>query len=155
MLENDKNQTIPFPQPHILIVEDEMILRNTLVRMLTRAGFKTSEAIDGIDAIDKMEEMPADIILTDILMPEHDGVEFIRNMRDIDEDIPIIAMSGGGRMGAADYLDAVYEIGANAILRKPFSRHDLLEIIYEHIAETNQNNPQNVVSPEGFEPSTY
>lgn len=113
----------------ILIIDDEPQTRTMLKVMLENEGFGVTLASDGNEGIERFRQMPTDLILTDIVMPEKEGVETIVELRKIYPATPIIAMSGGGSIASYDYLDHARLLGANDTLRKPFTRQKLLDTI--------------------------
>ncbi|MCH8809524.1 MAG: response regulator, partial [Proteobacteria bacterium] len=88
----------------ILIIDDEDELRSMLRQMLEQAGHEVTEAVNGAEGIRLYEQDRPDLIITDIIMPEKEGVETIIALRRADPDLPIIAISGGGRLDATDFL---------------------------------------------------
>ena len=74
-------------------------------------------------------EEPPDLMMTDIIMPEHEGIETIGAVRKKYPEVRVIAMSGGGRMSATDYLQTALAMGADAILAKPFSSEELEALV--------------------------
>ncbi len=111
---------------HVLVVDDNSDMRSLLEIVLQRAGFETEVAADGDLALDLQRGHPADVLITDIFMPERDGIELIRAFKSRFPDVKIIAMSGGGQKARADYLAVASEIGADAVLRKPFAAETLV-----------------------------
>ncbi|MCH8154484.1 MAG: response regulator [Proteobacteria bacterium] len=85
--------------------------------------------------LERVEENRPDLIITDIIMPEKEGVETIIALRRADPDLPIIAISGGGRLDATDFLTMAGKLGARRTLSKPFRRDQLLEAVGECLAE--------------------
>src|SRR5918993_663597 len=96
----------------ILVVDDEVMLRRTLRNMLERAGHVVDEAGDGNQALSRFRTDKPDLILMDIIMPDREGVETVGELRRLDPDIPIIAMSGGGSTGTHLFLDLAMRLGA-------------------------------------------
>lgn len=115
----------------ILVIEDNTQLRRTLVRTLTAAGHDVRDAADGVKGLKLFAESSAALIITDIVMPEKEGIETIRQLRQRAPDLPIIAISGGGRL---DYLGFAKELGATATLTKPFGAEQLLTAVTEALA---------------------
>jgi CheY-like chemotaxis protein len=111
---------------HVLVVDDNSDMRSLLEIVLQRAGFETEVAADGDLALDLQRGHSADVLITDIFMPERDGIELIRAFKSRFPHVKIIAMSGGGQRARADYLAVASEIGADAVLRKPFSAETLV-----------------------------
>ena len=130
--------------PRVLIIDDEEDIRDVLTDVLNRAGFEVEVASTGDEGIDKLRSKPADVIVTDIIMPGKDGVVTIRDIRKEFPDAKIIAISGGGNFGSSAYepnaikttayLAAAGEAGADLILSKPFDREALMEAIRTLIA---------------------
>jgi len=111
----------------VLVVDDEPLLRRTLRTALERAGYQVEEAHDGNDALRKFSEQRPDLVLTDIVMPDREGVETIAELRRRDPAVPIIAMSGGGSVGGEMFLQLAEQLGATATLAKPIRNADLLK----------------------------
>ncbi len=113
----------------ILVVDDDPNIRQMLRSMLEREGYEVDVASNGLECMRRFEAAPADLVITDIIMPEQEGIETIRRLRAEYPDCRIIAISGGGRIGPSDYLSMAKLIGAVSTLSKPFDRKDLLEAI--------------------------
>lgn len=113
----------------ILVVEDEDILRNVLVKILTKAGFEVQQAGDGNQALELCLWFRPDLVLTDIVMPDKEGLETIQELLEMRPELKIIAMSGGGRSGPGSYLSIAVKLGAKATLKKPFMREELISTI--------------------------
>ena len=112
--------------PLILVVDDEPAIREMLDRMLTDAGFEVNTATNGQDASLSIGDRIVDLVLTDIMMPERSGIDLIVELRKRRPGLPVIAMSGGGRISREDCLRTARRVGAGAILAKPFTRAQLL-----------------------------
>ena len=114
----------------ILVIDDDMQFRQMLRQTLERAGFEVAEAPDGEKGMRLYRQDPTDLIITDIIMPEKEGVETIIELRREFPDVKIIAISGGSRgIDAKDCLYAVKQLGADCTFSKPFDRKELLEAI--------------------------
>jgi CheY-like chemotaxis protein len=113
----------------ILLVDDEEQLRELLRFVLEDAGHSVREAVDGNEALESYRHHPADVVVTDIVMPNKEGTETILEFRRRYQDIKIIAMSGGGRISPQDYLKLAKTFGANITLAKPFTNQDFLAAI--------------------------
>ncbi|MCL4305127.1 response regulator [bacterium] len=113
----------------ILVVDDDPNIRQMLRSMLEREGYEVDVASNGLECMRRFEAAPADLVITDIIMPEQEGIETIRRLRAEYPESRIIAISGGGRIGPSDYLSMAKLIGAVSTLSKPFDRKDLLEAI--------------------------
>ena len=110
----------------ILLVDDEPLLRETLKIALQAAGHAVSVAQNGTAALALLTDQSFDVIVTDILMPETDGLEMIMRVRKESGNVRIIAMSGGGRTRNMDMLDFATSFGADAVLAKPFLPKQLI-----------------------------
>jgi len=117
--------------PGILIVEDNRELREMLKESLTRKRFIVQEADNGKDAIIHFKPGVTDLVVTDLIMPEEDGLKVIMTLREIKPSIKVIAISGGGKAGPASYLNMAKALGADAIYYKPFSVNEMIGKIEE------------------------
>jgi CheY-like chemotaxis protein len=113
----------------ILLVDDDDALRKMLGLNLAMMGYAVTEATNGKEALAAQKSEPADLILTDLVMPEKEGIETIGELRKKYPAAKIIAMSGGGRVSAADYLKVAKMMGADFALAKPFTQQELAEAI--------------------------
>lgn len=113
----------------ILVIDDEEPFRDYLTSLLTSQDFIVCTADNGISGEQKIKQHAPDLIITDIVMPDKEGVEFIQGLRELDTTTPVIAVTGGDRVNAYSYLALSRKLGANAILAKPFSSSDLLDTI--------------------------
>ncbi len=107
--------------PRILLVDDDDSFRKMLRLSLVRLGHEVVEARDGKEAVRLVREGPPDVMVTDLVMPEKEGLETIDEVRRQYPGLEIIAMSGGGRVNASDYLKIARAMGADQVLAKPFS----------------------------------
>lgn len=107
--------------PNVLLIDDDDLLRTTLRVALDRLGYAVAEARNGQEGLRLLAERPTDLVITDILMPEKEGIETIMELNRSGRGVKIIAMSGGGRGGACNYLSVAKRLGAAGILEKPFT----------------------------------
>ena len=128
-LSSRSNQGKLMPPCSILIVDDESGIRELLGMILESAGFTVVAAGDGIEAPKIMASKHIDIVITDLLMPERDGIEFITEIRQKFPDVKIVAMSGGGHIARDSYLRIAKNFGAHCLLEKPFSQAGVMEAI--------------------------
>jgi CheY-like chemotaxis protein len=113
---------------HLLVVDDDEQFRGYVVAMLRKRGYTVTEASNGRRALRILETTRVDIIITDIVMPDMEGLEAIRHFRVMAPDSKIVAMSGGGS-GDVDYLHFAAEFGAVATLNKPFTPSEIVDIV--------------------------
>jgi DNA-binding response OmpR family regulator len=114
---------------NILLVDDEPMLRRTFRAILEQAGHVVAEAEDGARAIASFVANKPDLVITDIIMPNREGVEFIGELRRQDREVPIIAISGGGSTGGELFLTLATHLGATRTLHKPIRQAALLEAV--------------------------
>jgi CheY-like chemotaxis protein len=114
---------------NILLVDDEEQLRSILRIVLESAGHQVEEAGNGKEAVESYRSRPADLLVTDIVMPEKEGIETIIQLRESYPNVKVIAMSGGGRTGDQNYLELARKLGANHVLAKPFSNSEFLAAV--------------------------
>jgi CheY-like chemotaxis protein len=120
--------------PKILIIDDEPMIRHMVARLLHRAGYPTVSAANGRQGFLCFCRDRPELVITDLIMPEREGIETIRQIRRERPDLPIIAMSGSTNSGGADFLAMAQELGATEILRKPFEPLDLLDCVTRCLA---------------------
>jgi len=113
----------------ILLVDDDPDIRSLLKIMLTGQGHEVVEATDGTQALRQAEAEPFDLVLTDLIMPDKEGIETIMELRKKFPRIRIIAMSGGGVGRQEDYLGLAGKLGAMRTLAKPFGIQELNEAV--------------------------
>ena len=115
----------------ILLIDDDDSLRTMLRLTLIHFGHTVIEARNGKEGLDAFPQAKADLVITDIVMPEKEGNEVLIELRKKDPQVKIIAMSGGGRGKASDYLSVATQLGAARALAKPFSNEALMAAINE------------------------
>lgn len=115
----------------ILIVEDDKELREMLKTALLRRKFQVLEAENGLEAINHFKPALIDLIITDLIMPEEDGLKVIIKLREVKPAIKVIAISGGGKAGPGNYLSLAKALGADSVYSKPFSISELISKIEE------------------------
>jgi len=127
--------------PRILIVEDDDELRTVLRQFLEQEGYGVVEAADGRAAMEMQRQTGADLVITDIVMPEMDGIETIMALRRGFPSVKIIAISGGERVGPRAFLNLAKVLGAHRTLHKPFVFEDMLEAVEELLGEAPPERP--------------
>ena len=110
----------------ILVIDDEDLVRFTVEQILMSAGHVVDTAENGAAGMHRQRQFPFDLVITDIMMPEQDGIETIRALKAEFPNLPIIAISGGGRMGNLNYLEMVKNFGVSSAIPKPFTPDDIL-----------------------------
>ena len=113
----------------ILVIDDEESVRTVLRQMLEKEGYEIEDAEDGAVGLKLLHEHLPDLIITDLFMPEKEGIETMIEVRKHFPQVKIIAISGGGRMGKLDLLPMAESFGAQRTLAKPFERKELLETV--------------------------
>lgn len=109
----------------ILIIEDDVVIREILLEALEPCGYHLEEAENGKEGLKLHRKQPFDLIITDIIMPEMEGLETITAVKESRPDVMIIAISGGGRGGAGEYLNMAEHMGAHRVFNKPFDPEEM------------------------------
>jgi PAS domain S-box-containing protein len=112
--------------PRVLIVDDDESVRRTLTRLLRRASFDVEDAATGASAIEKLSGRPFDVIISDIQMPDGDGIALLRAVRRIDLDVPVLLITGEPDVQSAA---AAVELGAFRFLTKPFDNEAIVRLV--------------------------
>ena len=115
----------------ILIIDDEPFILSMLKKMMERAGYEVELAENGSTGLKLFQLNRPDLVITDIIMPEKEGLGTIREMKAIKPDLKIIAISGGGRVSADDYLNTARMFGADRIFQKPFKQSEIVGAVNE------------------------
>jgi DNA-binding response OmpR family regulator len=112
---------------NVLVVEDNGALGELLNAFICAAGHRVTLCAQSIRALDSIRDRTWDLIVTDMFMPDRDGLDILREARRLSPDTPVIAMSGGSTLlPSFDPLMCARELGATAVLKKPFGRAELL-----------------------------
>jgi CheY-like chemotaxis protein len=127
-------EDIPVVSGRIVLVDDDVAVRDSLGRILRRAGYDVEEAPNGAAALEACRRAEPDLVLTDLYMPGVDGIEAIIRLQSEFPGIRIIAMSGGGYLNKKDALDAAVKLGSLRTLPKPIHQNDLLKAVAEVLA---------------------
>ncbi len=117
--------------PRILVVDDDRQIREMLLQMLEIEGYEVMVAPNGKEALKLQAQNPADLVITDLIMPEKEGIETIREFQERYPKTDIIAISGGGVVGPESYLKIAKSLGAKKTYVKPIRREELLSGIRE------------------------
>lgn len=115
----------------ILIIDDEDLVRDTVKQLLAAVGHDVVEARNGKEGVAQFGAIHPDLVISDIIMPDKEGLATITEIRQADPEVRILAMSGGGRLGNMDFLQMAQKLGANRIIAKPFDPDELLDVVDE------------------------
>jgi CheY-like chemotaxis protein len=119
----------------ILVIDDDPIVLSYISTLLNAYDHSTYLAKDGNDGMKMFRSVRLDLVITDIVMPEKEGIATIREIRSFNASIPILAMSGGRRIDkSADYLNLAMALGASARLDKPFTPDELFDAVNHLLA---------------------
>jgi DNA-binding NtrC family response regulator len=113
----------------ILIVDDDASIRRTLSLLLSKAGYEVTQASDGSEALRLWRDCGGDLVITDLHMPEKDGIETIMELLSHSPGMRIIAMSGGGQTKRLDLLGNATMLGAVLTIEKPFTLTEMLTLV--------------------------
>ena len=120
----------------ILVIEDDAMVRKFIVEALTNSGHHVLEADHGHAAAETVREHVVQLVITDIIMPEKDGLEVILELRQVFPSLKVIAISGGGLGDPTSYLRSASMLGADCVLAKPFSCSELLLAVDQMLYDT-------------------
>jgi DNA-binding response OmpR family regulator len=123
----------------ILVIEDDHHILLMIKKMLENEGFEIKLASNGKEGLDLFMKISVDLVITDIIMPEKEGLETIREMKRVRSDLKIIAMSGGGKISADNYLDTAKIFGASKLLAKPFTRKQLVTAVHDILGKSSDD----------------
>ena len=115
----------------VMIVEDDSALRELLRDALEKRKYTVISAADGREALAKFRPSVVDLVITDLLRPEEDGLMVIMKIREIKPSTRLIAISGGGMAGPGSYLQMASKLGADAVISKPFLPSELVMKVKE------------------------
>lgn len=118
----------------ILVVDDDPQIRKLVATILKREQHGVITAANGSLALEALENHAVDLVITDLIMPEKEGIETIMEIRQKHPEIPIIAMSGGGKLNPKTYLNIAKNIGAVATMTKPIDTAHLKSMVKEQLA---------------------
>ena len=119
----------------VLLVEDDETVREAVSMMLERAGYGVTVAANGLEAAGIIENWQPNLVITDIFMPDSDGIETLNLVRRRWPGTPVIAISGGSPMHRLDYLGIAGDLGAAATINKPFVADAFLATVADVLAE--------------------
>lgn len=119
--------------PRVLLIDDDAQLLRQMSVAFIGAGFIVQTAADGQAALGRFLRAPTDLVVTDIIMPNREGIETIVALKKANPLVKIVAISGGFRVGPADFLELARHVGADAVLAKPFRLSDLISLAEQTI----------------------
>lgn len=123
---------------NILVIDDEPRMIRVIGEILNKAGHEVVTTQSGDEGIACIARHAIDLVITDIIMPEKEGIETIGEIKQDHPDLPIIAISGGSLKGAGSYLETAAALGAVATLEKPFHSFELLQVVDEVLARSSE-----------------
>ncbi|THB77817.1 MAG: response regulator [Desulfobulbaceae bacterium] len=119
----------------ILVIEDDQQVRKLFQVKLSRLGYVVDEASDGNEGLSSCQKNRYDLVITDLVMPEKEGIETIIELKKDYSDIKIIAISGGGRLDPSNYLNIAKKLGANRVFTKPVEWDQMIEAVEKLTSE--------------------
>ena len=127
----------PGPAQRILVVDDDAGIRRALTILLSKAGYEVAQAADGSEAVRLWRDRGGDLVITDLHMPEKDGIETIIELLSYNPAIRIIAMSGGGQTKRLDLLGNASLLGAVLTIEKPFTIDEMMTLVNRALTPTH------------------
>ena len=115
----------------ILVIEDDVYVMGMLRQVLEREGHEVTAALNGSEGLACYRERPADLVITDMIMPGKGGMETIMELRRFFPEVKLIAISGGGRVGAETHLKVAGQLGALTTFTKPVRLNSLLRAVHQ------------------------
>ncbi len=113
----------------VLIIEDDTLTRITMCKVFSKLGYEPLEACNGFFGLKQFKSQNPDLVITDLLMPDKEGLSTISEIRSLNRNVPIVAMTGGGTTHNMGFLSIAREIGANYTIGKPFRPEDILQLV--------------------------
>jgi len=126
------------PMPRVLLVDDDDLVRQALRLAMELGGLEVREAKSVEVVANPAALNGVDLLVTDVLMPQVDGLELLLHLKSQAPDLPVIVTSGGGRVEGRHYLEDAQALGAKAVFEKPFDERDLIAEINRLIADRDQ-----------------
>lgn len=126
----------------ILLIDDDEPVRAVTRRMLEGAGHRVIEARNGREGVELFSRHAVDLVVTDMIMPEQEGVETVRKLLDENRRVKIIAISGGGRAHFTGFLDVARALGAKHSLEKPYTKEQLLAAVDKVLAQPDDEDDE-------------
>tara|TARA_B100001971_G_C17997368_1_gene435450 strand:- start:188 stop:598 length:411 start_codon:yes stop_codon:yes gene_type:complete len=117
----------------ILVIDDDELVKNMISSVLRKNNFEVVSASNGVEGVNVAKKVEPNIVLTDMLMPDKEGVETIIEVKQALPEVKVIAMSGGGQEKNMTFLQMAKKVGADCVLQKPFKPSDLVSMIKEMV----------------------
>lgn len=118
------------PSQTALVIEDDTLMRDLMGEILRRAGYRVHEAIDGLDGMAQFAALVPELVVTDVFMPDCDGIEVLRETKQRNAATRVVVVSGGSPLlPRMDFLEVAGKLGADAVLAKPFTPAELLAAV--------------------------
>jgi len=124
----------------ILVLDDELSILLMIKKMLEKAGHEVSLALNGKEGMELFERSRPDLLITDIIMPEKEGLETIFELRRKHPELKIIAISGGGRISPDGYLPGAKLLGADMTFQKPLNQKEFLQAVSQLLNKPEEKN---------------
>lgn len=125
----------------ILVIDDQPEILLAIRKILEAEGHQVLQASDGNEALTSFKADPPDLVITDLFMPGKDGIEFLLELKTVSPASRVIAMSGGGVLPREEILEFADVLGAHTLLRKPFSREEVLDAIGKVLDQELESRP--------------
>ena len=113
----------------VLVIEDDPVLRRNLVQWFDQIGCKAAAAQDGVEGLALFRRLQPQAVITDLIMPNREGIETLMTIKKEAPGVKILAISGGGRIGPDDLLRTAWGLGADAVLAKPFRSSEVVNAV--------------------------
>ena|SRR5579859_3111796 len=120
--------------PAVLVIDDDAAIVHSLASVFESYGVPIATARDGAKGLAKFRRIKPVVVLTDVIMPERDGIGVLVEMRRERPEIKIIVMSGGGRIGKSDFLTVAHKLGADSIIQKPLNIDEVVAKVRAYLA---------------------
>ena len=124
----------------IFVFDDEPAILFMIKKMLEKAGHEVDIALNGKEGTELFEKKMPDLLITDIIMPDKEGLETIFELRKKYPELKIIAISGGGRIGPEGYLPGAKLLGADMVFQKPLDQKEFLQAVSLLLNKTEERN---------------
>ena len=124
----------------IFVFDDEISILLMVKKMLEKNGHEVETALNGKEGIELFEKGKPDLLITDIIMPEKEGLETIFTIKKKYPDLKIIAISGGGRIGPDEYLPVAKLLGASAVFQKPLIPKEFMQAVTDLLKDVKDKD---------------